>query len=58
MLVPSTMRLFGAANWWLPGWLDRIIPNLNVEGGEMPLPDAVDDHEPVAAEPATVGGGS
>ena len=32
VLVPSLMILFGKANWGLPGWLDRIIPHLNVEG--------------------------
>ena len=32
MLVPSTMALLGKANWWLPAWLDRILPNLTVEG--------------------------
>ncbi len=26
MLVPSTMVLLGEANWWLPGWLDRLLP--------------------------------
>ncbi len=25
MLVPSTMRLMGGANWWLPAWLDRLL---------------------------------
>jgi len=29
------MELLGARNWWLPAWLDRIIPNLRVEG-ELP----------------------
>jgi len=33
VLVPATMQLLGAKNWWLPGWLDKILPNLNVEGG-------------------------
>ncbi len=33
ILVPATMQLLGARNWWLPAWLDRILPNLNVEGG-------------------------
>ncbi len=28
VLVPSTMRLLGEANWWLPGWLDRRMPAL------------------------------
>ena len=32
LIVPSTMELLGARNWWLPKWLDRIIPNLRVEG--------------------------
>ena len=32
VLVPALMHLFGRANWWLPGWLDRVIPQLNVEG--------------------------
>ena len=32
VLVPSTMELLGNANWWLPKWLDRILPKVNVEG--------------------------
>ena len=26
MLVPSVMVLIGDKNWWLPGWLDRLLP--------------------------------
>ncbi|GAA1411868.1 MMPL family transporter [Kitasatospora putterlickiae] len=26
VLVPATMTLLGRANWWLPGWLDRMLP--------------------------------
>jgi RND superfamily putative drug exporter len=26
------MELLGDRNWWLPGWLDRLLPNLDVEG--------------------------
>ena len=37
LIVPSTMELLGARNWWLPRWLDRIIPNLRIEG-ELPAP--------------------
>ncbi len=33
VLVPATMKLMGDANWWLPGWLDRILPTLDLEGG-------------------------
>jgi RND superfamily putative drug exporter len=32
VLVPSTMELLGDKNWWLPRWLDKILPKLNVEG--------------------------
>ncbi len=34
LLVPATMELLGKRNWWLPSWLDRIVPSINVEGGE------------------------
>ena len=30
LLVPSLMRLFGRANWWLPGWLDRRLPRIGI----------------------------
>jgi RND superfamily putative drug exporter len=30
-LVPALMHIFGSANWWLPKWLDRILPHLAVE---------------------------
>ena len=35
LLVPATMELLGDANWWLPKWLDRIIPRISVEGHAM-----------------------
>ena len=35
VLVPSTMALMGDANWWLPGWLDRILPHVDVEGSSV-----------------------
>ena len=31
VLVPATMALAGRANWWLPGWLDRLLPHLDLE---------------------------
>ena len=34
LLVPATMELLGDKNWWMPAWLDRIIPKLNVEGSD------------------------
>ena len=34
VLVPAVMQLFGERAWWLPGWLDRILPRLHVEPAE------------------------
>ena len=34
LLVPATMELLGDRNWWLPNWLDRLLPNISVEGSE------------------------
>jgi RND superfamily putative drug exporter len=54
ILVPSTMALMGDANWWLPRWLDRMLPHIDVEGAsvidalEVPVPHVVE--EPVASE--------
>jgi RND superfamily putative drug exporter len=38
VLVPALMQLFGRANWWIPGWLDRALPGtrsrLELQPGE------------------------
>jgi predicted ABC-type transport system involved in lysophospholipase L1 biosynthesis ATPase subunit len=47
LLVPATMELLGDRNWWLPRWLDRILPNLDVEGHAEPETPAPADREPV-----------
>ena len=31
VLVPATMELLGDRNWWIPRWLDRILPQVHVE---------------------------
>jgi RND superfamily putative drug exporter len=46
VLVPSLMSILGKANWWLPGWLDRILPKVHIEPGEDEI---VDDTERVPA---------
>jgi RND superfamily putative drug exporter len=35
LFVPATMRLLGKAAWWMPKWLDRILPDLDVEGAKL-----------------------
>jgi RND superfamily putative drug exporter len=54
VLVPATMELLGEANWWLPGWLQRILPRINVDGGAVPpgplgTKDPGEDREPALA---------
>ena len=34
-LVPAVMALFGRATWWLPRWLDRWLPNVDIEGENL-----------------------
>jgi RND superfamily putative drug exporter len=55
LLVPATMELLGDRNWWLPSWLDKILPNVDVEGhaDEPAIPDDDDDLDP-DREPAPV----
>ena len=50
LLVPATMELLGDKNWWLPRWLDRILPNIDVEGHAEHEPDEEEpEREPVGA---------
>ena len=46
VLVPATMELLGDANWWLPDWLDRRLPCIELEDSSP--------RESVAAEPSAV----
>lgn len=39
VLVPATMSLLGHWNWWLPAWLDRLLPTVRVEVEEEPVPE-------------------
>ena len=31
-LVPATMELLGSRNWWIPKWIDKLLPRIDVEG--------------------------
>ena len=35
VLVPATMELLGDRNWWIPKWIDRILPKIDVEGHNL-----------------------
>ncbi|WEO77176.1 MMPL family transporter [Cryobacterium sp. SO2] len=54
LIIPAVMHLLGDAAWWLPKWLDRILPNVDVEGASLerthPMhPVAEPESEPVTA---------
>ncbi|HSL59896.1 MAG TPA: MMPL family transporter [Acidimicrobiales bacterium] len=50
LLVPATMELLGDRNWWLPRWLDRLLPTIDVEGAHHEHPD--DEVDPPVGERA------
>jgi RND superfamily putative drug exporter len=35
LLVPALMLLMGRVNWWMPKWLDRVVPRVSIEGAEF-----------------------
>jgi len=38
MLVPATMELAGKWNWWIPSWLDRVLPHISVDAEPVSEP--------------------
>ncbi|CAL9515017.1 Membrane protein YdfJ [Streptomyces sp. enrichment culture] len=51
-IVPAVLALLGDKAWWLPKWLDRLLPRIDVEGESLtrpaagPAPDSAPDLEP------------
>ncbi len=56
VLVPATMKLLGNANWWLPAWLDRWLPRLDVDPAGFGGP--TEEAGPVPVDGALVASGS
>jgi RND superfamily putative drug exporter len=48
ILVPAAMHLLGNRNWWVPRWLDRALPHIDVEAAEPTRDDAVRERVDVA----------
>ncbi len=46
LLIPAAMHLLGETAWWLPRWLDRILPDVDVEGAKLERSHSVHE-EPV-----------
>ena len=43
VIIPSVMALLGDKAWWLPKWLDRILPNVDIEGQKLERTASPDD---------------
>ncbi|MCW2832952.1 MAG: hypothetical protein JWN68_905 [Nocardioides sp.] len=50
VLVPATMSLLGDANWWLPRWLDRILPVIDMEHEDDADTDPADENRSTVEE--------
>ncbi len=46
LLIPAVMHLLGEKAWWLPKWLDRILPNVDVEGAALERSHPIPGTEP------------
>ncbi|HEY0449689.1 MMPL family transporter [Actinophytocola sp.] len=46
-IVPAVMSLLGKRAWWLPRWLDRLLPNVDVEGEKLTEPPREERPVPV-----------
>jgi putative drug exporter of the RND superfamily len=51
LLVPATLELLGTRNWWLPRWLDRLFPRLQIEA-EPPEPRGTGETRTMSPDPA------
>ena len=49
IFVPSLMSMLGRANWWLPSWLDKILPEITIEAGEDEVVDDEDTKKDVVS---------
>jgi putative drug exporter of the RND superfamily len=52
LLLPAVLHLVGERTWWIPAWLDRVLPRLNIEGTEFPADAAGETGAPPHTPPA------
>ena len=51
VLVPAAMKLTGNANWWIPAWLNRLLPTIHGEWkARLPVPELAADLAPEASD--------
>jgi RND superfamily putative drug exporter len=58
VLVPATMELLGDRNWWLPSWLDRLLPHIDAEGRDVTDVPVKAPEQPLAPVPVPAGSGA
>lgn len=52
LLAPALLVLAGAGSWWIPAWLDRVFPHVDIEGQKAhPAPAEAVEAPPAALEP-------
>ncbi|NJP65778.1 MMPL family transporter [Streptomyces spiramenti] len=54
-IVPALLALLGRSAWWLPAWLDRVLPNVDVEGERLTAASPAPTAEPDSASPTEPG---
>ena len=55
VIVPAVITIMGDKAWWMPKWLDKVLPNVDMEGTairKIPIDSDAGDDKP---QPATVG---
>jgi RND superfamily putative drug exporter len=55
LLLPAVLNLIGRATWEIPGWLDRLLPRLNIEGAPPPVASRGQDGRSSVGPGATSG---
>ena len=52
VLLPATMKLLGDANWWIPRWLDRLLPTIDLPRGGRVFPPHTPSPTSAVTQPA------
>jgi RND superfamily putative drug exporter len=54
VVVPATMELLGDRNWWLPGWIERLLPHFEIEPTQPSVPAGDEQLTPAGLAPVSV----
>ena len=51
VLMPAIMRVLGARSWWIPQWLDRVLPHIDIDGNDVDPTHRAESADEVPREP-------